>query len=57
MDDRDLRIAELERIITEIGKTADTAMNEAHAMVGARILMDIRWIQKLVARAQGKPDD
>lgn len=57
MDDKEVRIAELERIIAEIGKTADTAMNEAHSMVGARILMDIRWIQKLVARAQGKSDD
>jgi hypothetical protein len=57
MDDKDVRIAELERIIAEIGKTANTAMEEAHSMVGARILMDIRWIQKLVDRAQGKPDD
>lgn len=57
MDDRDVKIAELERIIAEIGKTADTAMDEAHSMVGAKMLMSVRWIQKLVARAQGKPDD
>lgn len=57
MDDRDIRIVELERIIIEISKTADTAMNEAHSMVGASILMDIRRIQKLVTRAQGKPDN
>lgn len=57
MDEKDVKIAELERIIAEIGKTADTAMDEAHSMVGARMLMSIRWIQKLVARAQGKADD
>ena len=56
MDDKE-KIAELERIIAEIGKTADTAMDEAHSMVGARMLMSIRWIQKLVVRAQGKADD
>lgn len=53
----DPRIAELEKLVQEIDKTAENAMNEAHDMVGARMLMSLRWIRKLAARALGKDDD
>ena len=55
--DKDQKIERLERALQEIGKTAETAMDEAHDMVGAKMLMSVRWIGKLAARALGKEDD
>jgi hypothetical protein len=55
--DKDVKIAALEAALKEIDKTAETAMDEAHDMVGARMLMSVRWIRKVAARALGALDD
>jgi hypothetical protein len=56
-EDKDQKIARLEAALKEIDKTANKAMDEAHDMVGARMLMSVNWIRKVAGRALGTLDD
>jgi len=48
-------IESLKKTLKEIDRQAEEAMGET--LVGARALMNLRWIRKLVAKAFGEPDD
>ena len=55
MDDKDQKIAKLEKAIREMDVAVDDAMGEK--LIGARALMSLRWARKLAARALGEADD
>lgn len=55
VEDKDQKIARLEKALREVDKTVDDAMGEQ--LVGARVLMSLRWARKLIARALGESDD
>ena len=50
------QIEELQKALQEIDKTAEAAIDEAHGMVGARMLMSVRWIRKVARRALGQDE-
>jgi hypothetical protein len=47
----------MKRMLEDIFKSADDAMNEAGPNVGAKALMSFRWIKKLAKRGLGESDD
>jgi hypothetical protein len=55
MDDKDQKIAKLEKAIREIDIIVDDAMGEK--LIGARALMSLRWARKIAAIALGQEDD
>ena len=55
MEDKDQKIAILEKSISEIDQLIDNAMCEE--LIGARALLSLRWARKLAARALGESDD
>lgn len=55
VEDKDQKIARLEKALREIDKSVYDAMGEE--LVGARALLSLRWARKLIARALGESDD
>ncbi len=55
VEDKDQKIARLEKALREVDKSVDDAMGEQ--LIGARALLSLRWARKLIARALGESDD